>query len=312
MDSSWVDALIVVAAMVLALLVAYGVAYWAQRAQTDRSAMVGLYLLFGIPGTLLTILGLAWLTGGKASGWTWLLTGLGLLLPLFRPVRRGLARFTPLDPLSAIDMTGLCILIGIIGFLASTYGNDPAPDQVGEVSVSQLAAQFVFLIALAFIAVGIRLWRNPREAVERLGLVMPSGRDLAFGVGALVGAFALTIAAGVLTTQFQPEVSTEINQVTGDITSNVNGVLAAVLFGLGSGASEELLLRGALLPRYGIVLTAILFALLHSQYGVSFVLLGVFAIGVLLGFLRTRTNTTTAILVHALFNMIAVLASTRA
>ena len=41
-----------------ALLGALGLAYWAYRAQDDRSARVGLYLLFGIPAVLLVLAGL--------------------------------------------------------------------------------------------------------------------------------------------------------------------------------------------------------------------------------------------------------------
>jgi hypothetical protein len=61
-------------------------------------------------------------------------------------------------------------------------------------------------------------------------------------------------------------------------------------------------------PRYGLVLTSGLFALLHNQYGISFVLLGVFLMGVVLGLERKYFGTTAAIITHAIFNTIAVLA----
>ncbi|MDQ3227876.1 MAG: hypothetical protein M3Q50_14760, partial [Chloroflexota bacterium] len=47
-----------------ALLGALGLAYWASRAQGDRSARVGLYLLFGIPAALLLLAGLVVLIQG--------------------------------------------------------------------------------------------------------------------------------------------------------------------------------------------------------------------------------------------------------
>ena len=52
--TDWVQLLIATAT---ALLGALGLAYWAYRAQTDRSALVGLYLLFGIPAVLLLLAG---------------------------------------------------------------------------------------------------------------------------------------------------------------------------------------------------------------------------------------------------------------
>jgi uncharacterized protein len=68
-----------------------------------------------------------------------------------------------------------------------------------------------------------------------------------------------------------------------------------------------LLFRGALQPRYGIIPTSILFALLHSQYGFSFITLGTFLLGCVFGILAKRYGTTHAIIAHALYNTVAVL-----
>ena len=59
----------------------------------------------------------------------------------------------------------------------------------------------------------------------------------------------------------------------------------------------------------GLVTTSILFAFLHSQYGISFVLAGIFVVGVILGLERKYLGTTAALITHAIFNAIAVLAS---
>src|SRR5215211_7237698 len=108
--TNWVQLLIATAT---ALLGALGLAYWAYRAHSDRSALVGLYLLFGIPAALLLLAGAAVLIrGDRVLGPVLLLIGLGLGVPLVRPVREALARVTPLDPDSAIDMTGLSIVLG--------------------------------------------------------------------------------------------------------------------------------------------------------------------------------------------------------
>ena len=78
------------------LLGALGLAYWANRAQNDRSAFVGLYLLFGIPGGLMLVAGLAMLINGNTIlGTLLLLVGLGLTLPLIHAVRVGLAEVMP-------------------------------------------------------------------------------------------------------------------------------------------------------------------------------------------------------------------------
>ena len=56
------------------------------------------------------------------------------------------------------------------------------------------------------------------------------------------------------------------------------------------------------------MLTAVVFASLHVQY--SWVgMLTIALLGALLGLVRSRTNTTTAILIHALYDVFAVLSS---
>ncbi len=287
---------------------AYGLVYWANRAERDRSARVGLYILFGLPGTMVTIYGLALAVNGRETGWVWLAVGLGLILPLIPFVRSMLARVMPIDPSAAVDMTGLCVLLGALGFLIASYAINPEPANVGEaVNVSDLAVQFIAGIILAFIAVGVGIKRNLREAAVRLGLTWPTPQVIGVGVGMVIVVLIILTAAGVLTDIFQPDVSREIAKATEEITSNVESPVGAIFFGLGAGASEELLVRGAIQPKYGLFVSALLFALLHNQYGLSFVLLGVFLVGLALGLERKYFGTTATIITHALFNTISVL-----
>lgn len=299
--------LYILVTLIIFLLAAYGVAYWTRRAGDDRSAMVGLYLVIGFPGLLLTLLGVARLVGGQESGFQWLAMGLGLLLPLSRGFRQQLARVTPLDPESATDMVGLSLVLAFIGFFIFQYAFNPEPEDTGDISVAYLLSQFVFMIALAFILVGAGQWRSFRGAVDRLGLQRLNPKQFGISMLAVLGAFVVMGVAGGLTAWLQPDFNNEIQSTTEEITKNVSSVAGAIFFGLGAGASEETLLRGAIQPRYGIWLTSLLFALLHSQYGISFVLAGVFCMGLLLGLLRNRINTTAAILTHATFNTIVVL-----
>jgi membrane protease YdiL (CAAX protease family) len=45
-----------------------------------------------------------------------------------------------------------------------------------------------------------------------------------------------------------------------------------------------------------------MFALLHQQYSFSLSTLVVLILGLVLGFIRDRTNTSTSMIVHAVFN----------
>jgi membrane protease YdiL (CAAX protease family) len=304
------DDLFLFLVMLGALAISYGLAYWVFRAVRDRSAMVGLYLLFGIPGGLLFVVGAAFAANGRDGGWVALALGLGLCLPLIPAFRRSYARWTPMDARSPVDMSGLCVVLGVIGLLFTSYVLSPDPaDTGGDVSVAALLVQFLAEIAFAYVLVGWTITRTFRQATARLGLVRPTIGSVTAAAGLVIIAFIFVAIGGIATTIFQPDVSREIDRITEEITSDVQNPIGAVFFGLGAGAGEELLLRGAIQPKFGLLTTSILFAFLHSQYGISFVLLGIFAVGILLGLERKYLGTTAAIITHAIFNTIAVLAS---
>ena len=52
----------------------------------------------------------------------------------------------------------------------------------------------------------------------------------------------------------------------GPLLGSIPGILT---LGLAAGIGEETLFRGALQPRFGLLITSLLFALLHSQYGIT-------------------------------------------
>jgi hypothetical protein len=292
------------------LAVAYGLAYWVFRAARDRSALVGLYLLFGIPGVLLTVVGAAFAVNGSERGWSALAVGVGLCLPLVPAFRRFVAAWTPMDSASPVDMSGLCVVLAVIGVLFASYVLSPGPaDAGGDVSVAELLIQFLAEIAFAYILVGLAITRNFRQATARLGLVKPSARVITVATITVFVALFVVVAGGIATNLLQPDVSKEIDEATKEITSGVQNPIGAVFFGLGAGAGEELLLRGAIQPKYGLLVTSVLFALLHNQYGISFVLLSIFIVGAILGLERKYLGTTASFLTHAIFNTIVVLVS---
>jgi uncharacterized protein len=297
-------------ALVLIGGVAYGLMYWASRAERDRSAYVGLYLLFGIPGILLLVAGLAFVVYGRDNGWLLLAIGGGLTLPLAKGFRAFLARFTPMDPTSPVDFAGLSVMLAIIGFFVVGFFNSPDPDETEAVSIAELVVQVMLLVMLSYISVGFGLRRNFRQATARLGVTRPTFKTVGIGLAGVIVALVFSAAAGVATEVFQPDVSTEIEEGVDDLTADVQNPAGALALGLSAGIGEELLMRGAIQPRFGIPLTSLLFALLHVQYGLSFVLIGLFLIGAMLGVIRDRYGTTAAIITHAAFNTLVVLAQT--
>lgn len=305
---------ILIAAATL-LLGALGLAYWANRAQNDRSAFVGLYLLFGIPGGLMLVAGLALLVNGNTIlGILLLLVGLGLTLPLIHAVRVGLAGVMPFDPDSAIDMSGLCIVLAALGWftansLVPMAANPPDISEIPSVSVGELVVQAAAFLALAYIAVGFPYWRDLLQATERLGIVVPDLRTIGMGLAGTIGAFLVAGLAGYISQQLNPDLGESLNEIVDTMTAQVQNPIGAVILGASAGIGEEAVFRGALQPRFGMVLPSLLFTMLHGpQYGFNVALLGLFGVSMILALLRKHVNTTAAMIAHALYNAVQVLA----
>jgi membrane protease YdiL (CAAX protease family) len=310
--TDWVQLLIATATVLLGAL---GLAYWAYRAQSDRSALVGIYLLFGFPAALLLVAGIVvLLQGDRILAALLLLVGVGLGMPLLRQFRELLARVTPLDPDSTIDMTGLCVVLGILGLfignsLAPMADNPPDLEMIPSVGIAELVIQAAAFVAISYIAVGFPYWRDLLEATRRLGIVLPDLRTIGFAVGAMVACFLVAGIAGLAAQQADPDLSQALDEVVDQITAQVQDPVGAVVLGASAGIGEEALFRGALQPRFGIVIPSLLFAMLHGpQYGFNVTLLGLFGVSIILGLLRKHVNTTAAMITHALFNTLQVLA----
>ena len=308
--TDWVQLLIATAT---ALLGALGLAYWASRAQSDRSALVGINLLFGIPAALLLIAGGAvLLRGDRVLGPLLLLVGIGFGLPLLRQFRELLARVTPLDPESAIDMTGLSIVLGLLGlFIGNSLApmaGDP-PELLPSIGIFELLVQAAAFVAIAYIAVGFPYWRDLRAATARLGIVAPTPRAIGIAIAATFACFAVAAIAGLASQQFDPELTESLNEVVDQMTAQVQNPVGAIVLGASAGIGEETIFRGALQPRYGIIIPSLLFTMLHGpQYGFNLALLGLLGVSIILGLLRQHVNTTAAMITHALYNAVQVLA----
>ncbi len=294
-------------------LAAFGISYWAFRARSDRSAYVGLYLLFGIPAVLLASVALAQaLVGEPEDGLLPLGLGLGLGLPLLPQVRRLLARVTPIDPRSPVDMAGLCVTLFALAWLVAPAASATPMEDVPAVGTFELVLQVVLYLVLAYAAVGWWFARSLRAATERLGIGWPTPRVIGAALGGLAVGMVVTVAVNLVGALLQPDVVDELSAVTDEITAEVQNPVGALLLGVSAGVGEEAIFRGALQPRFGIVPTSIVFALLHTQYGLNFAIVGIFALSVVLGVLRQRYGTTAAMITHALFNFLVVLAQTYA
>jgi membrane protease YdiL (CAAX protease family) len=222
-----------------------------------------------------------------------------------KPVRERVARILPTDPDNPVHALALVLAVIFFGLqlsitLFTSLANAP---QTG-IGVGDLVAQDAGLVVLAAAGVGIFMRRNLREAAARLSLVMPAWWQVVLALavaGAMYAVSEATVALSqVLTPDLYRQVGANTNQIFGGLVSNPVGIAAlAVLPALG----EEILFRGALQPRLGLIATALLFTASHSEYGFSLDILSVVVAAFGLGLLRKFANTTTSAISHAAYNL---------
>lgn len=248
------------------------------------------------------------------------LVGILTTLMLFPSVRRRLAAFFPkrtadapdsgFDPESPVHMTALifCTLLLATTFLDLILlgGISGLADQLnlqdGFVINGQVINLIVFVL-FSTLGVGFNIRRPLRQVVERLGLRAPSPRDLLVGSAtavAMIGvAYGIAIFwqlwAGVEAVQEQTQVSALLSQ-------SITTLGVAFIISGTAAVGEEIAFRGALQPIFGIVVTSLLFALVHIQYALTPASLIIIIVGFAMGLLRQRYNTTTAIVAHFLYN----------
>jgi membrane protease YdiL (CAAX protease family) len=244
--------------------------------------------------------------------WLPALIGMALLLP---PVRRLAARLIPIDPgspvhalalsLTALVIANLLITLGVgLGNLAASLAEQNANER-SAATFAALWAQQLFTALLAMIGVGWLSRRDWQTTRQRLGLLMPTLRQVGLAIG-----LALLLIPLVLLVEYVSEwLGVGENSDVEELSEQLLGPLFRSPFGIftvGAAAAigEETLLRGALQPRFGLMLTTIIFALLHSNYGISISTAIVFVLGLILGIVRIRANTTTAMIVHGVYNSV--------
>jgi uncharacterized protein len=262
-----------------------------------------------------------------ALGWALLLLTLVAVLSaatLFRPVRVKLARIMPIDPDNFVHTIALGILTLI--FFSSLVpllvlgGRPPLLELVtgasglGDFSVRpvDLVYQLVWTIPAMLVVTGWPVARRFSETLARLGMVRPQAWQVGLAVGlALVLAVIATFALdpGIRSLWQALGWPTTDAEAFSDLLSDLLTPFGAVLIGVTAGIGEEMAVRGLLQPRIGLIASNLVFTAFHAyQYGFD-ALLSVFLVGLILGIVRARTNTTTSAIMHAVYNFSVVMLS---
>lgn len=237
----------------------------------------------------------------------WVLLGLGMWGATMgqTAVRRTLSRWLPLNPTSPVHTLALIYSGYLVGSTAMTLtqgGLAGLAETAVNLSLADVVVQQLMFALLALFGVGLLLRRNSDEINQRLGLERPTGQQLATGlrwVGLLV---LLQWVMGALWLLLNPDQAELLGDLSGALFGEFDTVWEWFALALVSGIGEELLFRGAIQPVLGLLPTALLFAIAHVQYGLTPATLTIFIIGLVLGHLRQRTNTSTTIFVHFGYN----------
>jgi uncharacterized protein len=232
---------------------------------------------------------------------------------LLKPIRQDVAAVLPIDPDNPVHTLALVLATIVFGTqmasllftdILAFYLSQP-PQTLLDTFLDELP-----LLLLALAGVGLFVRRRWAESASRLGLVRPAWWHLVLALAA-AGVFLATLQGfDAANHYFLPSIAVRVDATDQHIfgqlaTANYLGI--AVL-GLLPGICEDLLFRGALQPRLGLVATALLFTSIHTQYGLSLDLAGVFVIAICLGLIRKYANTTTSVATHVVYNVLGGIA----
>jgi membrane protease YdiL (CAAX protease family) len=234
-------------------------------------------------------------------------TGLGGLLALMPPVRGAVGRllpaFEPSNPVHVVSLGLAVFLAGLTAMQLTIVGDLERLADVGiAVGPMQIWAQGIGITAIGLIGVGLWTRRSWAEVFVRLGIARPNRRTWLVSAVFVALFMALDFTWMKLWHLFDPEGMEAVSRVSGALFARMLNLPGALTIGITAAVSEEIVYRGALQPRFGLWLTAILFAISHVQYGLSPAVIEVFVIGLVLGLIRCRYDLTTCVLIHFGYN----------
>jgi membrane protease YdiL (CAAX protease family) len=229
------------------------------------------------------------------------------LLVFIPAIRRLIGQSIPIDPDNAIHTVSLSLTFIVFHvYILTAFSLEQIIEKASQgTTISSLWTQDILLALTALLGVGWLQNRSTKKTLARLGIVRPTLRlvllGIAFAMGFVVINIVLEQLASITGFGLDPNVDKVTDQELGPLFNTIPGILT---LGLAAALGEELIFRGALLPRFGLVYTSILFTLVHANYGLSIATLIVFILAISLGILRQRYSTTLTMITHASYNII--------
>jgi len=199
-------------------------------------------------------------------------------------------------------------LLSIIAFL-STIACTNVRSLSSNAFCQSVSANYV-LIGSAAIHAGLIsaalffIWqKNLKTTLKKMGFTGDARSNLKYTAICLAAMFAILLVLGVaayfLGVDDQQKVTDKISALP--LYMLVFAVLIAPF-------TEELFFRALLVPRLGIVLSAVLFSVSHVAYGSVVEIAGVFVVGLILGSVfRMSKSIIPCILAHIAYNLLSIM-----
>lgn len=275
--------------------------------KTAYTIIFGAYLLTAIVSLILVFRHYPPLTKETLQNMGLCLVSVAALLMIIPEIRTKISLSIPIDAKDPIHTVTLSLsFLVFIQFILTAFSLEEISKQADNgTSLSDLWSQDILLALLALVGVGWGQKRSTREVFARLGLVRPKLTTILTGIGFAIFFVMINIVLEAVSSAtgigIDPNVDKVTDQMLGPLFHSIPGILT---LGLAAALGEELIFRGALLPRFGLVYTSILFTLVHSNYGISIATVVVFILALSLGILRKRFSTTLTMVTHASYNII--------
>lgn len=241
--------------------------------------------------------------------------GIGAILSIllmFDMSLNRLAKLFHLSPTMPIAQATLLLLPLLLGFGVYGFGVFHSLGALANgvtasiVSPSLVLGQLVVMVGIALLGVGWLTRRSFNQSLARLGVGGLNVRAAAWTLVGVIGLVALNYGLELVGSYFGwIDLAAQASQSQAAF-SQFSSLPLLLLLAASAGIGEEILFRGALQPRFGLVATTLAFALVHVQYN-WFGMVVVLALGAVLGLIRKRLNTTAAIGAHLLYDLLGLI-----
>ena len=246
---------------------------------------------------------------------TTVLSGLSVWVISSASLRARIRRILPADvtynPESIVHTTAWVLMFAII---CVTVGNFVSGGglaglaqslQSQRVDWSDLFFEDGVWVFAAVLGVGLAVRRTPQQVRDRLGIRLPIRQDITWGAGIGLLLFGVVIATSLLWSQVvSPQELQQQTAASDQLAQSFNSLPLAFITSAIVAIGEEIFFRGALQPVFGVWVTSLFFAVLHTQYTLTPATVIIFITSLGLGWLRQRYSTSASIIGHFVYNFI--------